>query len=139
MTATKTQSNGYGSILNSLREHKDRIDRAIEALEALQDSPLPATDLPEKGYESPRPKAEPYAGLQFIDAVTKLMNKAKGPLTTAQITEALLKGGFSSDSEHPKKVVAAQLHRYADNGDSGIVKAARGLWSFVEETPRKSP
>jgi hypothetical protein len=139
MSATKLQSVGYDYILNNLREHKEKVDRAIRALEALRDGPLPAAGFVNGGLEGPRDKADPYSGLQFLDAVRKLFGETKGALTTSQITDALLGGGFSSESENPKKVIAAQLHRYADNGDSGIVKAARGLWALDETTPPKSP
>jgi hypothetical protein len=61
-----------------------------------------------------------------------------GPLTTSQISEALLDGGFSSESQNPKKVIAAQLHRHADNEESGIVKAARSLWALDNAKLRKS-
>jgi hypothetical protein len=71
-----------------------------------------------------------YSGMHFLDAVRALFVKTNGPLTTSQIAEGLLRGGFSSDSENPKKVIAAQLHRYAGNGESGIVKTARSLWAL---------
>jgi hypothetical protein len=138
MSATKLQSVGYDYILNNLREHKEKVDRAIRALEALRDGPLPATEFANGGLEGPHDKTDPYSGLQFLDAVRKLFAETKGALTTSQITAALLGGGFSSESENPKKVIAAQLHRYADNGESGIVRAARGLWALDEATPRKS-
>ena len=128
MTATKLQTKGYDSILHNLREHKDKIDRAIQALEALQESALPSADLLGDGDAS-LPRSDSYADMQFIDAVRKLFGKKAGPLTTSQITEALLDGGFSSESESPKKVIAAQLHRYAEQPESGIAKAGRGLWA----------
>ena len=138
MTAAKLQPKGYDYILDNLREHKEKVDRAIQALEALRDSAIPATDFLGARVEIPRNETEPYSGMHFLDAVQKLFGKTKGALTTSQIAEALLSGGFSSESEHPKKVIAAQLHRYADNGESGITKAARGLWAMAESTPRKS-
>lgn len=138
MTAAKVQPKGYDYILHNLREHKEKVDRAIQALEALRDSALPATDFVGTGVEVLRKETEPYSGMHFLDAVQRLFAKTKGALTTSQITEALLSGGFSSESEHPKKVIAAQLHRYADNGESGITKAARGVWAMDEAMPRKS-
>jgi hypothetical protein len=132
MSATKLQSVGYDYILSNLREHKEKVDRAIRALEALRDGPLPATDFVNGDLQGPTGNGNSYSGLQFLDAVRKLFAETKGALTTSQITDALLGGGFSSESENPKKVIAAQLHRYADNGYSGIVKAARGLWAFEE-------
>jgi hypothetical protein len=137
MTTAKLQPKGYDHILDNLREHKEKVDRAIQALEALRDSALPATDFLGSRVEILRNDPEPYLGMHFLDAVQKLFAKTKGALTTSQITEALLSGGFSSESDYPKKVIAAQLHRYADNGESGITKAARGLWSMDEATLRK--
>jgi hypothetical protein len=138
IAALKLQPKGYDYILDNLREHKEKVDRAIQALEALRDSALPATDLAGKRVEILRSETELYSGMHFLDAVRNLFAKTKGALTTSQITEALLSGGFSSDSENPKKVIAAQLHRYADNGESGITKAARGLWAMDEATLHKA-
>jgi hypothetical protein len=130
MTASKLQPKGYDYVLDNLREHKEKVDRAIQALEALRDSALPASDILGQPVEILRNETELYSGMHFIDAVRVLFAKTKGALTTSQITEALLSGGFSSESENPKKVIAAQLHRYADNGESGITRAARGLWAL---------
>jgi hypothetical protein len=137
MTAAKSQPKGYDYVLDNLREHKEKVDRAIQALEALRDSALPATEILGKRVEILHNKTELYSGMHFLDAVRELFAKTKGALTTSQITEALLSGGFYSESENPKKVIAAQLHRYADNGESGITKAARGLWA-MDGAPRKS-
>jgi hypothetical protein len=41
MTATKLQPKGYDYILDNLREHKEKVDRAIRALEALRESAIP--------------------------------------------------------------------------------------------------
>lgn len=136
MTAVKLQPQGYDYILDNLREHKEKVDRAILALEALRDSALPPIDFLGARVEILRDEAELYSGMHFLAAVQKLFSKTKGALRTSQIADALLSGGFSSESEHPKKVIAAQLHRYADNGESGITKAARGLWAMNEATPR---
>jgi hypothetical protein len=76
--------------------------------------------------------------MNFLDAVQDVFAKADRPLTTSQISEALLGGGFSSESENPKKVIAAQLHRYAGNGQGGIVKTARSLWALDRARLRKS-
>jgi hypothetical protein len=138
MTAIKSQPIGYDNILNNLREYKGRVDRAIQALEALYDSAIPAGVILENGTHIPRNRTDTYSGMHFLDAVRVLFAKANGPLTTSQISKELLSGGFSSDSENPKKVIAAQLHRYADNGESGIVKMARSLWALDQAKLRKS-
>ncbi len=138
MTAVKLKPRGYDYILDNLREHKDKVDRAILALEALRDSAIPAVAVLAKEDESPPSKADVYSGMHFLEAVQRLFSKTTGSLTTSQITEALLRGGFSSESENPKKVVAAQLHRYATNGEGGIVKAARGLWAGDKGKTQKS-
>jgi hypothetical protein len=124
MTARKLQPKGLEGVLDKLREHREKIDRAILALEALRDSTIPTTVA-----EIPSNRADVYSGMPFLDAVRKLFAETNRPLTTVQISEALLSGGFSSESQNPKKVIAAQLHRYADDGESGIVKAARSLWA----------
>lgn len=138
MTATKLQPQGYDYILDNLREHKEKIDRAIQALEALRDSAIPAAVVLEDGANISRNGADTYSGMHFLDAVRALFAKTNGPLTTSQIAEGLLSGGFSSDSESPKKVIAAQLHRHAANGESGIVKTARSLWALDKAKLRKS-
>ncbi len=136
MTATKLQPKGFDNILDNLREHKEKIERAILALEALRESAIPAAAVLENGANISR--NDTYSGMHFLDAVRKLFAKTNGPLTTSQITEALLGGSFSSESENPKKVIAAQLHRYADNGESGIVKTARSLWALDKAKLPKS-
>ncbi len=138
MTAAKLQPKGYDYVLDNLREHKEKVDRAIQALEALRNSALPPTDFSGKRAETPSGETKFYSGLHFLDAVRELFARTRGALTTSQITEALLAGGFWSESENPKKVIAAQLHRYADNGESGIIKAARGLWTMDESILRKT-
>ncbi len=136
MTATKLQPKGYNYILDNLRDHKEKIDRAILALEALRDSAIPAAVVLESGAETAHNNI--YSGMHFLDAIRALFAKTNGPLTTSQIAEGLLGGGFSSDSDNPKKVIAAQLHRYAANDQSGIVKTARSLWALDKARPRKS-
>jgi hypothetical protein len=139
MPLKKSQSKGFDEILDSLREHKEKIDRAILAIEALRDSAIPATVVLENGPTASDKEAETYSGMNFLDAVRNLFARENCPLTTSQISEALLGGGFSSESENPKKVIAAQLHRYAGNGQSGIVKTARSKWALDKVTLRKSP
>jgi hypothetical protein len=138
MTATKLQPKGYDYILDDLREHKEKVDRAIRALEALRDSAIPTAVVLENGAETSHKEAYTYSGMYFLDALRDLFAKTNGPLTTSQIAEGLLRGGFSSDSANPKKVIAAQLHRYAGNGESGIVKTARSLWALDKAKLRKS-
>ncbi len=138
MTAKKLQPKGFDEIIDNLREHKEKIDRAIMALEALRESVLPATDVLENGAFISRDKSGNYSGMHFLDALRRLSTMADGALTTSQISEALISGGFSSESEHPKKVIAAQLHRHAANGESGIVKTARSLWTLDKAKLRKS-
>jgi hypothetical protein len=138
MAATKLQMNGYGAVLESLRDHRQKIDRAIQALEALQNSDIPPLEFFDEPELKTRGSGGSYVGLQFIDAVKKLFARTNGPLTTTQISEALINGGFSSESENPKKVIAAQLHRYAGNDESGIVKHARGVWVLDDRSRRKS-
>ena len=138
MTTGKLRPGGYDDLLERLREHKDKIDRAIQALEALRDSVDPTAIVSQNTANISGGKTETYSGMQFLDALRKLSAKIDGPLTTSQIAEGLLSGGFSSDSENPKKVIAAQLHRYAGNGESGIVKTARSLWALDKAKLRKS-
>ncbi len=135
--STKLQPKGFDDILDNLREHKEKVDRAIRALEALRDSALPAA-VSENDATTSRNATETYSGMHFLDAVRDLFAKMHGPLTTSQIAEALLDGGFSSDSDNPKKVIAAQLHRYAANDQSGIVKIARSQWTMDKAKSRKS-
>jgi hypothetical protein len=138
MTATKLQPKGYDYILKDLREHKEKVDRAIRALEALRDSAIPTAVVLENGAETSHKEADTYSGMYFLDALRDLFAKMNGPLTTSQITEGLLRGGFSSDSANPKKVIAAQLHRHAGNVESGIVKTARSLWALDKAKLRRS-
>jgi hypothetical protein len=138
MIAKKSRSKHLDEILEHLREHKEKIDRAILAIEALRESAIPATVVLENGSLTARDKIGTYSGMNFLDAVRKLSAKTNGPLTTSQISEALLGGGFSSESKNPKKVIAAQLHRYADSNESGIVKTARSLWALNNAKLRKS-
>ncbi len=75
MTSLKLKPKGYDYILDNLREHKDKVDRAIEALEALRDSAIPATDVPAKEDENPPGQADVYSGMHFLDAVQRLFSK----------------------------------------------------------------
>ena len=137
MIAKKSRSKHLDEILEHLREHKEKIDRAILAIEALRDSAIPATVILENGPATFDKETDTYSGMNFLDAVRNLFARANCPLTTSQISEALLGGGFSSESENPKKVIAAQLHRYASSGESGIVKTARSQWALEKARPRK--
>ncbi|MEI9915768.1 MAG: hypothetical protein WDN29_08110 [Methylovirgula sp.] len=42
MTAKKLQPKGFDEIIDNLREHKEKIDRAIMALEALREERTPS-------------------------------------------------------------------------------------------------
>jgi hypothetical protein len=138
MIAKKSRSKHLDEILEHLREHKEKIDRAILAIEALRESVIPASVVLENGSFTTGENTDTYSGMNFLDAVRKLSAKTNAPLTTSQISEALLGGGFSSESKNPKKVIAAQLHRYADSDESGIVKTARSLWTLNNAKLRKS-
>ncbi len=54
MTAKKMHPEGVDEILDNLREHKDKIDRAILALEALRESSIPGTYVLENGAQRTR-------------------------------------------------------------------------------------
>jgi hypothetical protein len=116
----------------------EKVNRAIRAIEALRDGAIPAAVVLGNETSISLNKTDTYSGMNFLDAVRKLSAKTNGPLTTSQISEALLGGGFSSESKNPKKVIAAQLHRYADSNESGIVKTARSLWALNNAKLRKS-
>jgi hypothetical protein len=76
MTATKLQPKGYDYILNDLREHKEKVDRAIRALEALRDSAIPTAVVLENGAETSHKEADTYSGMYFLDALRDLSQRA---------------------------------------------------------------
>lgn len=122
----------FNDVLDDLRKQRAKIEYAITALEALQNGDIPPTELVEGVLAGKKKSAASFGGLQFQDAIRLLFEHAPGPLSTAEISAALLEGGYVSDGENPRKVIAAQLHRSARKADSGIVKTGRGLWSTAD-------
>jgi hypothetical protein len=98
----------YEVVLADLRAKRDQIDQAIAAIEALADvgsSRTISTPKPQIA-ENDAIRSGMFLGLTISDAVRRLLEFRKKPLTTKQIVDDIRTGGVHITSSNPINVVA---------------------------------
>ncbi len=81
------------------------------------------------------PTAAPSNRLKGMNfpAAAKILLRENGPMTAAQLTEALLAGGFETKSDQPKRLVASLLIQQEQQGvvtKSGDRASGGVFWSL---------
>jgi hypothetical protein len=118
----------YAAVLADLRAKRDKLNAAIEAIEPLVFSARPAppaegagsdtgmgdeTSSPRETKEAFPARVEPdtFFGLSITEAARKYLRMKKRPAATREITDALLEGGYLTNSKVFYSNVFASLRR----------------------------
>ncbi len=122
----------YDVVLADLRVQRDKINNAIEAIEALSGVRGPVAQPP------PYVPEGPYVGLAIHEAAKLLLKERNKPLSNPDIAAGIKDGGLVMNSADPVNTVGAVLTRRASaSGD--IIKLGRGVWGLPEWMETDSP
>ena len=85
-------------------------------------------------------KSGAYAGLKVVEGVVSVLETAQKAMNSREIIEALLAGGFETDSKTPRKYVYIALRREAMKEAPRVMKQRNkfGLPSWPEDDERWS-
>lgn len=125
------------AVLADLIAQRDRLNVAIDALQALQGGGS-ATIMPNASNLTATGQAlvlrsDEFFGMTVLDGAKKYLGIMKRPQNARTITEALQKGGYLFSSGNPITTVASVLNRALDGG--GIVRPAKGMFGLAEWYP----
>lgn len=135
MSAESKDFDAYALVLADLKAQRDRIDQAIQAIEAIrggasaQNQPAMHTNAPTQGGE--------FLGMSIADAAKKLLAMRRKPMNNTSILAELRSGGLVLTAADPLNTVGAVLsRRFHEVGD--IVRVERGTWGLKEWYPNRS-
>lgn len=131
----------YAAVLEDLKARRATFDAAIAAVEIIVasggGSAAPAAGGRGEGTEVQR---DSFFGMTINDAAVKYLGMQKRTQTAAQITEALVAGGYTFSTGNPLNTVGAILNRVSARPTGEIVNLGRntfGLASWYPGRPRK--
>ena len=125
----------YRTVLKDLKRRKKVIDAAIAGVTALMgesEAELQAclpVSLP-RTQESGDVASGSFAGLTLTDAARAYLDMVKEPQSTAEIADALERGGYPTESRNFRNTVRSVLDRHAKTVGK-IVKVHRN-WGLAE-------
>jgi hypothetical protein len=145
----------YTDLLLDLRHRRRQIDQAIagiEALIALQapielGDPLNATASAEMAsrratqptaHSNDRSSIEgssdrgAFLGKSILSAARSVLAKSDQPMTAAELSEALISGGYPARSKNFANTVAAVLNR-CDKTGGNIIRVGKNLFTMVNQ------
>lgn len=128
----------YGAVLADLRSKREKIDRAILALEALTGiEGIAVFSLPAQSSASQPSEGDDFLGMTIPEAAIKLLRRRRKQMTNSEILAGLQAGGMAMTSADPLNTVGAVITRRSkDVGD--IVKLGRGVWGLKEWHPYRN-
>jgi hypothetical protein len=123
------ESTPYDIVIADLESKRDQIGATIEMLKALRSTasislPLaPSSQRPSNGADI---ALDAFFGMTLPDAAKKYLSIARVTKSNPELCDALLKGGFKTQSANFPEVVRSQLGRHPD-----FVKI-NGQWGLAE-------
>ena len=127
----------YETVIADLKRKRDKIDRAIKALEELPgsaDGAMQATQSVNAGGVSAAEGA--FLGMSIPEASKALLQVRKKTLGSAEIVKGLEAGGLVLTSGNKINTVGSVLNRrFHKVGD--IVSVSRGTWGLKEWYPNR--
>ena len=125
----------YRTVLKDLKRRKKVIDSAIAGVTALMGESeaelqacLPAS-LP-KTQESRDLASGAFADLTVIEAAQIYLSTVKDPQSTADIADALERGGYPTESHNFRNTVRSVLDRHAKT--VGVIVKVHRNWGLAE-------
>lgn len=127
----------YEAVLADLRSRRAQLDAAIAAIEAIagvgaQDAGTGAVEQAAAGRPSDL-RSDSFFGMGIADAAKKYLSMMKRPQSLAEISKALVSGGFTHASTNFSATLHTALSRRAKIGE--FVKVKRGQWGLSEWYP----
>ena len=125
----------YRTVLKDLKRRKKVIDAAIAGVTALMgesEAELQAC-LPPLPSQTPKPSdvaSGAFADLSLTDAAQIYLSTVKDPQSTADIADALKRGGYPTESRNFRNTVRSVLDRHAKTVGE-IVKVHKN-WGLAE-------
>lgn len=120
----------YEAILAELEAEKERIQTAIDVIRTKMGRGGTAST-----PSSTQFSGTPFHGLGILDAAKKYLEMVKRTQTTAEIAEALEKGGLKHTSTNFKATVNTILSRDGVRKGGGLKRLASGQWGLAEWYP----
>lgn len=124
----------YRTVLKDLKRRKKVIDTAIAGVTALMGESeaelqacLPA--LP-KTQESRAVASGAFADLTLIEAAQIYLSTVKDPQSTADIADALKRGGYPTESRNFRNTVRSVLDRHAKT--EGVIVKVHRNWGLAK-------
>ena len=131
MENDQNQDIDYAAVLADLLARRDALDKAIEAVRPLAGQTATKSTTPNVGVEI---KSDSFFGLSIPDAIRKLLNMKKKPLTPAEVANYLEEGGVTHSSVNFVNTVGSVLSRLAKS-EVSIVQVKRGQYGLIEWYP----
>lgn len=120
----------YNAVLADLEKKRDDLDKAIVGIKILMGLPATASGAAVTTAPSAQSEAEldshAFFGMNIATGAHKYLSIRKKPATAAEIADALIKGGFPSQSDAFGNTVTTALTRNQDT----FVKVKRGTWGL---------
>ena len=128
------------AVLAGLIAQRDRLNTAIDALQAVHSGSSPITGAGSMQAASATVSGSGYVirpdeffGMTVLEGAKKYLGMTKRPQNARSVTEALQIGGYLFSSGNPVTTVASVLNRGLDGG--GIVRTGKGMFGLVEWYP----
>lgn len=131
MENDQNQGIDYAAVLTDLLARRDALEKAIEAVRPLAGQNAAKAAASNISVEI---KGDSFFGLSIPDAIRKLLNMKKKPLTPAEVASYLEEGGVTHSSANFVNTVGSVLHRSAKN-ETSIVQVKRGQYGLIEWYP----
>lgn len=127
----------YREVLVDLRAKRERLDVAIQAIEALirHQAPNGQSDPQEQTPKEDTTQRASFLGMSILDASRKVLQNKGQSQRTKEILRALQAGGIALTGKSPINNVGAVLNTNLKKG-GGIVRVKRGVWSLASWEPQ---
>jgi hypothetical protein len=119
----------YDVVIADLESKRDQISATIEMLKALRGTasiPLPLATLPQRNGTEAEFARDAFFGMSLPEAAKKYLAVGKVTKSNPAVCEALLRGGFKTQSNNFAEVVRSTLGRNPD-----FVRVS-GEWGLAE-------
>ena len=124
----------YAAVLVDLKARREALDKVISHLEALVSLGTVTNYNVFAKQAAPEIHGDTFVGLIIPEATAKYLSMVGRPArTTPEITEALNRGGISSN----QGTIATVLGRGHNAGEGNVVRAGKGLWGLAEWYPSR--
>ena len=135
MSENDARMAAYRVVLEDLKKRKTAIEAAIAGITALMGESEPTLDAcmpvaPSKGKEPCHVESGSFADLTLTEATQRYLGMVKEPQSTAEIAEALERGGYPTKSSNFRNTVRSVLDRHAKTVGE-IVKVQKN-WGLAE-------